>query len=80
MSTPYSDPDCSLLNIQLAFDESSDPKAGSVSNLIRGIPMNGDIYLQRIPISEVPTDSDQQIAEFLYKLYEEKVCPKTPSD
>jgi hypothetical protein len=31
------------------------------------------MYLRKIPLSEVPTDSDEEIAQFLYDLYQKKV-------
>ncbi|XP_054154348.1 1-acyl-sn-glycerol-3-phosphate acyltransferase gamma-like [Oppia nitens] len=63
-------PNCAIYNLQLAFDETRE--VISISNLIKGIPMNGSVYLKRIPIADVPTDSDQQTADYLYKLYQEK--------
>jgi hypothetical protein len=35
--------------------------------------MNGDLYIKRIPISTVPTETDEEITKFLYDLYYEKV-------
>ena len=66
------DHNCSLLNFQLAFDEDSEFGVSS-SNLIRGVPMEGSLYIQRIELKDIPTDSDEQITQYLYKLYEEKV-------
>ncbi len=43
------------------------------TSIIEGKPCNGDMYLRKIPLSEVPTDSDEEIAQFLYDLYQKKV-------
>ncbi len=38
-----------------------------------GIPVKGKLYINRIPISEVPIDDEAKLTKFLYDMYERKV-------
>jgi Acyltransferase C-terminus len=42
-------------------------------DIFKGNAHHGDMYIKRIPISQVPTEDDDQLAEFLYDMYQEKV-------
>ncbi|CAG2102137.1 unnamed protein product [Medioppia subpectinata] len=44
----------------------------SFTSILRGKPLYGDFYLRKIPVSEVPTDSEEEISTFLYDLYKKK--------
>ena len=61
-----------LYDINLAVKD----RNGRVPNLMdikNGIPVVGQMYIRRIPMSQVPVDDEKKCAEFLFKLYKEKV-------
>lgn len=41
--------------------------------MLRGHSFSGDIHIRRIPMEEVPTDSEEATSKWLHKLYQEKV-------
>ena len=67
-----SDPETVIYDIQLKFSDNAKhlPTFGSI---VRGKQLIGDFYLRKIPITDVPTDSEEQISKFLYDLYQKKV-------
>ena len=44
----------------------------NTKDIRKGEPLNAQIFIRRIPFSEVPTD-EVESAKFLHKLYKEKV-------
>ena len=41
-------------------------------SIIQGKKCEAEIYMRRIPLEDVPTDTDEECAEWLHKLYREK--------
>jgi lysophosphatidic acid acyltransferase/lysophosphatidylinositol acyltransferase len=60
-----------IYDIQIAF-KPSDPVKPTMKNLLLGKPLKGHMYAKRIPIEEVP-EGDEAAAEWLHKLYQQKV-------
>lgn len=60
-----------IYNIQLGFPETE--KKPTFSNLLRGYSFTADVFLERISLSEVPTDSDEATSRWLHELYVKKV-------
>lgn len=60
-----------IYDIQIAF-KPSDPVKPTMRNLLLGKKLEGHMYAKRIPIEEVP-DGDEAAAEWLQKLYQQKV-------
>lgn len=56
------------LNVGIEYKNNIRPDLNSIRN---GLPLNGEILVRRIPMSEVPTD-DEESAQFIHKLYQEK--------
>ena len=44
----------------------------NTKDIRKGEPLNAQIFIRRIPFSEVPTD-EVESAKFLHKLFKEKV-------
>jgi len=61
-----------IYDIQIAF-KPSDPVKPTMRNLLWGKPLEGHMYAKRIPIEEVP-EGDEAAAEWLQKLYQQKVA------
>lgn len=59
-----------VYNIQLGFPESE--KKATFGNLLRGYSFTADLYVDRIPMSEVPTDSDEATSRWQHELYQKK--------
>lgn len=51
----------------------SDKTQPTVKNLLQGKPLEGHLYLARIPLEDVPED-DEGAAQWLSDLYIKKVC------
>lgn len=60
-----------IYDVQLHI-KSSDPVKPTITSLLLGKKVQGSMYIQRIPIEDVPTDS-KAAAEWLFKLYQKKV-------
>lgn len=60
-----------IYDIQIAF-KLSDPVKPTLMNLLLGKRLDGHMYAKRIPIEEVP-EGDEAAAEWLHKLYQQKV-------
>jgi lysophosphatidic acid acyltransferase/lysophosphatidylinositol acyltransferase len=58
-----------VYNIQIEFAENSD---ATVSGVLEGEPLHGHLFVERIPIESIPTDSEQAIDDFLFALYKRK--------
>lgn len=48
-----------------------DGAKADLNTIRRGIPLKSEIFIRRIPISEVPTDENES-AKFIHKFYQEK--------
>lgn len=59
-----------IYNIQLGFPETE--KKPTFSNLLRGYSFTADVFLERIPLDEVPTDSDEATSQWLHQFYVKK--------
>lgn len=59
-----------IYDVQLAFKENSKVKP-TVTNMLLGKPLEAHMYLQRIPISDVP-ETDDGAAQWLHNLYLKK--------
>lgn len=59
-----------IYNIQIAFNE-SDPVKPTMKNLLLGKKVESHVYVQRIPVEEIP-EGDEEAAAWLHKLYQEK--------
>ncbi len=46
----------------------------SYVDLMNGRPLDVHMVVQRIPLDSIPLDDKKQCGEYLYKLYQEKVC------
>lgn len=63
----------SVFNAQLEFEtEGEGVVKPTFTNILKGKPLVGHLYLQRIAMEKVPTASDEELNKFLFKLYEEK--------
>lgn len=60
-----------IYNMQVQF-KSNDSVKPTITNLLLGKRILGYIYMQRIPMKEIPEDQ-KAAAEWLHKLYEKKV-------
>lgn len=58
-----------VYNIQIEFPENSE---ADVSSVLDGKPVHGHMFVERIPIEQVPTESEQAIDQFLFDLYKRK--------
>lgn len=57
------------LTIGIQDTDGIKPNLNAIRN---GIPFKGEMFVRRIPMSEVPQD-DEGSAQFIHKLYREKV-------
>lgn len=63
----------SVFNAQLEFrTEGEGVVKPTFTNILKGKPLVGHLYLQRIAMDKVPTSSDEELNKFLFGLYEEK--------
>lgn len=60
----------SIFNAQLEFDVNGNKP--TFTNILKGKPVTGHLYLQRIAIEDVPTGSDEELNKFLFEIYDEK--------
>lgn len=66
------DPEAVIYDIQLKFQNDA-KHLPTFSSMVRGKQIVGDFYLKKIAIKDVPTDSEEEISNFLYDLYQRKV-------
>ncbi|XP_077488294.1 1-acyl-sn-glycerol-3-phosphate acyltransferase delta-like isoform X1 [Amblyomma americanum] len=59
-----------VYDVQLGFKNS--PNLPTIKNVLNGRPFLGDLYFRRVPLDNVPIDSDEECTKFLYDLYVEK--------
>lgn len=60
----------SILDLTIGFR--SDGEAPTLVNILKGKSCSAEIYIRRIPLDKVPSDSDEECGDWLYKLYQEK--------
>ena len=60
-----------IYDITVGFLPDSAPP--TLSSLIQGRPLKGQIYGRRIPTKNVPLETDEACSEWLHQLYREKV-------
>ena len=49
------------------------PKRPNLSKILIGQRCQAEGFVRRIPISEIPYDNEEKSAEFIHKLFQEKV-------
>ncbi|XP_076372485.1 1-acyl-sn-glycerol-3-phosphate acyltransferase gamma-like isoform X2 [Tachypleus tridentatus] len=59
-----------IYNVQLEFPQNCSPP--TVSSILKGKRINGDMYVERIQLDDVPTSSEEDSANWLYSLYQRK--------
>jgi len=59
-----------VYDITIAFQT---PKNPELSNILIGHPCLAEGFIRRIPVSEIPYDDEEKCAEFIHKLFQEKV-------
>lgn len=60
-----------VYNIQLAFPEDQTPP--TLMSILRGKALHGHLYIERIPLDKVSTESEEDIANLLLEIYKKKV-------
>lgn len=63
-----------IYNIQVAFRK-EDPPA-TLTNILKRQSLRGYMYIQRVPMKDIPKEDDQQISNFLLDIYKQKVCQR----
>jgi len=62
-----------IYNVQVAFtDERNKNVQPTLKNILLGKPLIGDVYIGRIPIEQIPWQSETELTKFLFELYSEK--------
>lgn len=59
-----------IMDVQLVFDEHAKDEP-TIASLLRGRPLNGHIYLRRIPMTDVPED-EAAASKWLHELFVRK--------
>jgi len=59
-----------VYDITVAFQT---PKNPELSNLLIGHRCQAEAFIRRIPVSEIPYDDEEKSAQFIHKLFQEKV-------
>jgi len=59
-----------VYDITVAFQT---PEYPELSDLILGQRCQAEAFIRRIPVSEVPYEDEKESAEFIYKMFQEKV-------
>lgn len=59
-----------VYDVQVGFRHSPNPP--TIKSVLNGRPFVADLFFRRVPIDNVPTDSDEECTKFLYDLYVEK--------
>lgn len=60
-----------MYDITLAIDD-VEGRSPSFFDIKDGVPLNVQMFIRRIPMSEVPVEDDKKCSEYLQKLYQEK--------
>ena len=59
-----------VYDITVAFQNPKNPK---LSNMLAGQQCQAEAFIRRIPVSEIPYNDEEKCAEFVHKLFQEKV-------
>ncbi|XP_015789066.1 1-acyl-sn-glycerol-3-phosphate acyltransferase delta [Tetranychus urticae] len=59
-----------IYNIQIAFRKEDPPP--TLTSILRRQPLHGYMYIQRVPMKNIPKESDEQISNFLLDVYKQK--------
>ena len=46
----------------------------TIMGVVNAEPCKADIYVRRLPTSDIPLESEQAMSDWLIKVYQEKVC------
>ena len=65
-----------IYNVVVGVREQNNPDP-TLSNFLKGVGVNAEMYIERIPLEEVP-ENDEDAAMWLHKLYQKRVI-KLPS-
>lgn len=60
-----------LYNFQIALENDDNSKA-SLKTILTGQPTTMHAYVERLDLEKVPTGSEEEVTEYLYKIYKEK--------
>ncbi|CAD5118668.1 DgyrCDS7353 [Dimorphilus gyrociliatus] len=60
----------SILDLTIGFR--SDGAQPTLMNVICGRPVKAELYVRRIPLSQIPTDNDENCSDWVHKLFQEK--------
>lgn len=58
-----------IYDVEIGFPENPKP---TMLNILLGHKLVGDMYIRRIPMQEIPMDSDEECSKWLYDLYQKK--------
>jgi len=61
-----------IYDLTLAVDNINGAKP-TLKHIIDGVPVKFQLVLRRIPVSEIPVENEKECAQFVQKLYQEKV-------
>lgn len=67
----YEEKDVLVAQIQLRFPKNQ-PEP-SFTTLLRGDKLKADMYVRIFPLSDIPTDSEKETTDCLYKIYQNQV-------
>jgi hypothetical protein len=59
-----------VYDVTVAFQT---PESPELSDILIGHPCKAESFVRRIPVSEVPYDDEEKSAEFIHKIFQEKV-------
>lgn len=60
-----------VCQIELRFPKESPPP--TFMSLVKARPLKPDLYVRFVPVSEIPSDTEEAMNNYLYDLYKEKV-------
>ena len=50
------------------------PKEPSIVGVVNAESCSADLFVRRFPLTDIPTDSEEEMTEWLINLFKEKVC------
>jgi lysophosphatidic acid acyltransferase/lysophosphatidylinositol acyltransferase len=60
-------------DVNFAMQKVDNHRSPNIFDLMKGRELNAQAYVRRIPIASLPINDDKKCAEYLFKLYKEKV-------
>lgn len=60
-----------ICQIELRFPKDSDPP--TFMTLVKGKTLKPDIYIKFVTLHEIPSETEEQMSNYLFKMYKEKV-------